>query len=174
MTAQYALLGLLESGPRHGYELKRAYDTWFNDVRPIRYSQVYATLARCERDGLVRLAGEEPGRGPDRKRYAITDDGAATLDQWLRQPEAPQPPTQGALFLKIVLSMLSQRPTRDLVEAQRHRHLDRMRELIDAKAEATEPETSVLDYLLFHIEADLRWLDHTAERLARTPSRSDG
>ena len=71
-TAELLVLAQLESRPRHGYELKRDYDSLFARSRPVKFGQIYSTLGRLERDGLIDLAAEERGQGPDRKRYAIT------------------------------------------------------------------------------------------------------
>ena len=82
MSIGQTFLGLLESQPRHGYDLKRAYDERFGHDRPLHYGQVYSTLARLLKNGLVEVDGVEPGEGPERKRYAITDvrgDRRATL-----------------------------------------------------------------------------------------------
>jgi DNA-binding PadR family transcriptional regulator len=68
MTVPYALLGLLEREPSHGYDLKRDYDTYFGRGKPLPFGQVYATLARLARDGKVIAGDAEPGAGPDRKR----------------------------------------------------------------------------------------------------------
>ena len=70
-----ALLGLLDREPSHGYELKRDYDTYFGRGRPLPFGQVYATLARLARDGKAIAGVVEPGAGPDRKRYTITETG---------------------------------------------------------------------------------------------------
>ena len=70
-----ALLGLLDREPSHGYDLKRDYDTYFGRGRPLPYGQVYATLARLARDGKAVAGEAEPGAGPDRKRYTITETG---------------------------------------------------------------------------------------------------
>src|SRR4051794_14362235 len=100
MTVQHALLGLLEPSPRHGYELKREYDDLFAHRRPVRFGQVYSTLARLVRDGRAVLVGEEAGHGPDRKRYAITPAGVDELEHWLTEPEEPEPFLGGELFAK--------------------------------------------------------------------------
>src|ERR1039457_7053988 len=88
MSVPLTLLGLLEREPSHGYDLKRDYDAYFGRGKPLPFGQVYATLARLSRDGKV-LAGEtEPGSGPDRKRYAITDLGVSEVEAWLTGPGA--------------------------------------------------------------------------------------
>ena len=75
MTVPLTLLSLLEREPSHGYDLKRDYDAYFGRGKPLPFGQVYATLARLARDGKVLAADTEPGAGPDRKRYVITDQG---------------------------------------------------------------------------------------------------
>jgi DNA-binding PadR family transcriptional regulator len=155
----------MEGIPRHGYDLKRSYDELFAEMRPLRFSQIYATLARLERDGLVELVEGENGLGPERKTYAITDDGVTDLEQWFAEPEPAQSPIDSTLFLKVTMALLSGRPARKIIERQRSLHNARMRELTKAKATATDAEAALLDYALFHLEADLRWMDHTALRL---------
>lgn len=165
MSVPHALLGLLEDGPRYGYELKREYDERFGRGRPLAFGQVYATLARLLRNGLVEVEGVEAGAGPDRKRYAITDLGVTDLDEWLSEPEPPAPHLQTVLFTKVALALLSGRPATALLDVQRRAHLARMRELTALKADGDLAATLIADYGLFHLEADLRWLELTAARL---------
>ena len=101
MNVPGALLGLLEPEPSHGYELKHAYDRYFGSGRQLPYGQVYATLARLERDGRVKAGGTESGGGPERKLYAITDAGVTALESWLGEPERPEPHLQAVLFAKV-------------------------------------------------------------------------
>ena len=100
MTVSYALLGLLEEADRHGYDLKQSYDRRFGASRPLRFGQVYRTLAQLERDGLIMIAGVEAGAGPERKRYSITAEGATDLERWIYEPEDPQPQMQTIMFTK--------------------------------------------------------------------------
>ena len=165
MSVQHALLGFMEATPRHGYDLKRSYDSLFAAMRPLRFGQIYATLSRLERDGLVELAETAPGLGPDRKTYAITADGVTDLERWYSEPEPAQSPIDSALFLKVTLALLSGRDAGQIIEAQREMHSGRMRELTRAKSDADEHMRVLLDFALFHLEADLRWMDHTAQRL---------
>ena len=165
MTVSYALLGLLEGSTRHGYDLKQSYDRRFGAAKPIRFGQVYRTLAQLERDGRVASAGVEAGAGPDRKRDSITPEGVTDLDAWLGEPEEPQPQLQTVLFTKVVLALLSGQPAEAFLEAQRQRHLGVMRELTAARRGASLRDGMLVDYQLFHIEADLRWIDHAAGRL---------
>ncbi len=161
------LLGLLEAGPRHGYDLKQRYDRLFGRRRPLKFGQVYATLSRLARDGLVRMEAVERGEGPDRKRYGITDEGVADLDRWLREALQPSPGLHDELFTKVVLAVASDRDVEVLLDAQRSTHLQRMRELTTAKREGDLLDVLSADRDLFHLEADLRWIDLTTARLDR-------
>lgn len=76
MSIGHTLPGLLESGPRHGYDLKRAFDERFGHDRPLHYGQVHSTMSRLLKNGLVEVDGVEAAGGPERKRYAITEAGA--------------------------------------------------------------------------------------------------
>jgi DNA-binding PadR family transcriptional regulator len=165
VSVSYALLGLLEQTTRHGYDLKQSYDRRFGGSRPVRFGQVYRTLAQLVRDGRVEIVAVEPGAGPDRKRYAITAEGVTDLEQWLAEPQDPEPQLQTVLFTKVVLALLSGRPAEQFLDAQRDRHLAVMRELTARRRTAPLQDSLLADYQLFHIEADLRWMEHAAGRL---------
>ncbi|SHE50823.1 PadR family transcriptional regulator [Streptoalloteichus hindustanus] len=165
MSIGHTLLGLLEGGPRHGYDLKRAYDERFGQDRPLHYGQVYSTLSRLLRNGLVEVEGVEPGGGPERKRYAITDAGITDVEQWLGTPENPEPYLHNTLYAKVVLALMSGRAATEVLDSQRSAHLRLMRELTRRKAGGDLADQLVCDHALFHLEADLRWLELTAARL---------
>ncbi len=159
------LLGLLEREPSHGYELKRDYDAFFGRDRQLPFGQVYATLSRLARDGKVTAGASEPGAGPDRKRYAITEQGAADVEAWLAEPVEPEPHLQSVLFAKVTLALLLDRPAERYLDLQRAAHLQRMRELTELRRTAGVVDALLADHGLFHLEADLRWIDVTAARL---------
>jgi DNA-binding PadR family transcriptional regulator len=165
MSIGHTLLGLLESGPRHGYDLKRAFDERFGHDRPLHYGQVYSTMARLLKNGLVEVDGIEPGGGPERKRYAITESGITDVERWLAEPEKPEPYLQSTLYTKVVLALLTGRRAEDLLDAQRSEHLRLMRELTRRKQSGDLADQLICDHALFHLEADLRWLELTAARL---------
>ncbi|MEV0275515.1 PadR family transcriptional regulator [Streptomyces sp. NPDC050610] len=167
MSIGLTLLGLLESGPRHGYDLKRAFDERFGQSRPLHYGQVYSTMSRLLKNGLVEVDGIEHGSGPDRKRYAITEAGVTDVAQWLSQPEAPEPYLQSTLYTKVVLALLTGRDANDLLDVQRSEHLRLMRELTQQKRTGELVDQLICDHALFHLEADLRWLELTAARLGQ-------
>jgi DNA-binding PadR family transcriptional regulator len=160
-----ALLGLLDREPSHGYELKRDYDTYLSPGRALPFGQVYATLARLARDGKVTAGDVEPGAGPERKRYFITAEGKSEVEIWLAEPLPPEPHLQTELFVKVALSLMLGRPAEEYLDLQRAAHLQRMRELTDLKGRGNLVETLLADHSLFHLEADLRWIDLTAARL---------
>ena len=165
MSVPLTLLGLLEREPSHGYDLKRDYDTWFGRGKPLPYGQVYATLSRLARDGKAIAGPAEPGEGPDRKRYVITEAGVADVEHWLSEPAPPEPHLQTVLFAKVVLALMLDRPAARYLDVQRAAHLQRMRELTGLKQRSEVVDTLLADYGLYHLEADLRWIDHTATRL---------
>jgi DNA-binding PadR family transcriptional regulator len=165
MSIGRTLLGLLESGPRHGYDLKRAFDDTFGCDRPLHYGQVYATMSRLLKNGLVEVDGIEAGAGPERKRYAITEAGVTDVEQWLGQPENPEPYLQSTLYTKVVLALLTGRSAAGLLDTQRHEHLRLMRELTERKRHGDLADQLICDHALFHLDADLRWLELTAARL---------
>jgi DNA-binding PadR family transcriptional regulator len=165
MSVPLTLLGLLEREPSHGYELKRDYDTYFGRGKPLPFGQVYATLGRLARDGKVVAGETETGAGPDRKRYVITETGVTEFETWLAEPAEPEPHLQTVLFAKVVLALMLGRPAERYLDAQRATHLRRMRELTELKREGNLVDALLADHGLFHLEADLRWIDLTAARL---------
>jgi DNA-binding PadR family transcriptional regulator len=174
MTVPIALLGLLEREPSHGYDLKREYDAYFGRDKPLPFGQVYSTLARLTRDGKVLAAESEPGAGPERKRYVITERGVSDLETWLAEPVAPEPHLQAVLFEKVVLALMSGRPAQQYLDAQRAAHLQRMRELTQRRRKGDVADALLADYGLFHLEADLRWIDTTAARLGALAKEVSG
>jgi DNA-binding PadR family transcriptional regulator len=165
MSVPLTLLGLLEREPSYGYELKRDYDAYFGRGRPLPFGQVYATLGRLARDGKVAAADSQPGAGPDRKRYAITELGVRDVEAWLAEPVEAEPHLQTVLFAKVVLSLMLGRPAERYLDSQRAAHLQRMRELTEVKRTGSLVDALLADHGLFHLEADLRWIDVTTARL---------
>ncbi len=165
MSVPVTLLGLLERRPSHGYDLKRDYDTYFGRGKQLPYGQVYATLGRLARDGKVTAGEAEPGAGPDRKRYAVTDLGVTEVETWLADPVEPEPHLQTVLFAKVTLALMLGKPAESYLDAQRAAHIRRMRELTELKRTGPLIDVLLADHALFHLEADLRWIDLTSARL---------
>ncbi|MFI5981642.1 PadR family transcriptional regulator [Streptomyces sp. NPDC098789] len=165
MSIGHTLLGLLEAGPRDGYDLKRAFDEKFGQGRPLAYGEVHATMTRLLENGLVEVDGVESGDGPERKRYTITDAGITDVEVWLGSPEKPESYLQSTLYAKVVLALLTGRSAEQLLDTQRAEHLRTMRLLTNRKRKGDLAAQLICDHALFHLEADLRWLELTAARL---------
>jgi DNA-binding PadR family transcriptional regulator len=170
MSTPHVLLGLLAGGPRHGYDLKRAHDERMPRSKPLAFGQVYATLGRLERDGLVEQSGNDRDGGPDRTSFAITGTGRAQLDEWLTAVEPPAPYVASTLFSKVVVGLLAADAdrARDYLTRQRAAHTARLRELTAAKADpsASVGDVVAADFAIAHLDADLRWLHTTLLRVA--------
>ncbi|HUJ05867.1 MAG TPA: PadR family transcriptional regulator [Streptosporangiaceae bacterium] len=165
MSVPLTLLGLLEREPSHGYDLKRDYDMYFGRGKPLRYSQVYATLSRLARDGKAIAGPAEHGAGPERRRYLITEAGIEDVERWLSEPAPPEADLNSELFAKVVLAVLLDRPAGRYLDLQRAAHLQRMRELTELKLAGEPLDLLLADHIIYRLEADLRWIDHTAARL---------
>ncbi|TDC70194.1 PadR family transcriptional regulator [Micromonospora sp. KC606] len=165
MSVPITLLGLLEREPSHGYDLKRDYDTFFSRGKPLPFGQVYSTLGRLVRDGKIVVGEVEPGVGPERKRYVITERGATEVEAWLTEPVDAEPNLQSVLFTKVVLALMLDRPAEEYLDSQRATHLRRMTELTEIKRQGNLVDTMLADHGLFHLEADLHWIDTTVARL---------
>jgi DNA-binding PadR family transcriptional regulator len=165
VSVPLTLLGLLERGPSHGYDLKRDYDAYFGRGKPLRYSQVYATLSRLARDGKAAAGPVEQGAGPERRRYVITEAGIADVERWLAEPAPPEPDLHSELFAKVVLALMLGRPADSYLDIQRAAHLQRMRDLTQLKRDGDPLDVILADHIIYRLEADLRWIDHTAARL---------
>jgi DNA-binding PadR family transcriptional regulator len=170
MAFGHALLGLLEEGPQHGYELKHRYDANFPGARPLPFGQVYATLARLHRDGLVDIAAVESGAGPDRKLYVITPAGVTDLERWIDEP-TPVGLVRSELLSRVVVALISGRNPDAVLDTQRAEHLSRMREVTERRRTADLVGAMACDFELFHLEADVKWIEHSARRLDSTRSR---
>ena len=165
MSVPLTLLGLLDREPSHGYNLKNDYDAYFSRGKPLPFGQVYATLGRLARDGKVMGGQSEPGGGPDRKRYAITTVGKSEVEAWLAEPVEAEPHLQTVLFTKVVLALMLGRDAESYLEVQRAAHMRRMRELTEIKRTGALVDALLADHGMFHLEADLRWIEITSARL---------
>ena len=169
VSTSYVLLGLLTTGPHHGYELKHAHDSALPQAKPLGFGQVYATLGRLERDGLVVKAGSEQDGGPERTTFALTEPGRAALTSWLAEVEPAAPHVASTLLAKVVVALLTAGETaaRDYLIRQRQTHTERMRELTRVKSDpnASVGDVVAADFALVHLDADLRWLETTLGRV---------
>jgi len=172
-------LALLLSGPRHGYDIKRAHDAWFPAERPLAFGQVYATLGRLVRDGHAEVVGTQSEGGPERTVYAITGSGRERLLTWLDEPAPPAGTAGEEIIRKTVVALHATTSGADaerVLSGQRAAHLRRMRQLQRRAHEQADGGVDLAVRLadrhaLLHLDADLRWLEEAAEALrAQLPS----
>ena len=163
MAVREGLLALLDERPSHGYQLKTSFEAATGGVWPLNVGQVYQTLERLERDGLV-ASDEREGQ----RSYALTDDGVAELGAWWDADPGDEPPRRDELMLKVLLAAASDDRDHALavIAAQRDAVMALLQRRRRAKPPATLAEGMVTDALVVRAEADLRWLDLCEERLA--------
>lgn len=169
MSIRQGILAMLADGPRHGYQLRVDFEERTGSTWPLNIGQVYTTLSRLERDGLVvALDGEDDTH----KRYALTDRGRAELAAWFSTPVHREDRPRDELAIK--LAMAAELPDTDLHAVVQAQRTDTMRALQDyTRLRRATDDTDdlswpiVLDSLIFATEAEVRWLDATEERLTR-------
>src|SRR5437868_2690224 len=102
MSVKHALLALLSEGPKYGLQLREEFESGTGEVWPLNVGQVYTTLQRLERDGLV--ASDGVGEGPQ-KSYRITAEGTTELGTWLRTPPDLSSPPRDELVIKVLVAI---------------------------------------------------------------------
>ena len=166
MAIGESVLAVLRQGPAHGYDVKREHDLWFPDTRPLAYGQVYATLARLERDALVEVLETRSGGGPERTVYALTATGEQRLAAWLADPAPVAATAVDEIVRKTVAALRTGDDPAPFLALQRAAHLGRMRELMTGGTPAADPAARLArDHLIAHLDADLRWLDLAVDRV---------
>jgi DNA-binding PadR family transcriptional regulator len=171
MSVPHALLALLGDGPKYGLRLQNEFESRTGEVWPLNVGQVYTTLQRLERDGLVEATGEGER---SQKQYRITPAGAHELADWLRTPPELVPPPRDELVIKVLVAL--QVPGIDIHEIlQVHRRhvIEAMQRYTRIKAEVAvedAPLALVADAELFRLEGIVRWLDAADVRLKQPPS----
>ena len=167
MSVRHALLALLSEGPRYGLQLRQEFEARTGEVWPLNVGQVYTTLQRLERDGLVESDGEE---GPQ-KKFRITSGGAQELQAWLRTPPDLTSPPRDELVIKVLVAL--QVPgvdVHDVLQVHRRYVVELMQQWTRLKEEAAEHDMAfalVVDAELFRLESVVRWLDAADGRLRR-------
>lgn len=174
MSIKHGLLALLEREPMYGYQLKNEFEASTGSTWPLNIGQVYTTLSRLERDGLVEPAGELDEDG--RVIYRLTDAGHTELTGWFGTPVAANDRPRDELAIKVSLALTTPGVNvHQVVQSQRTATIRHLQELTRLKADANEQNDTawllVLDAMIFRAEAEVRWLDHSETRLARSRSR---
>lgn len=174
MAVREGLLALLSERPSLGYQLKTGFETATGGVWPLNVGQVYSTLDRLERDGLVEATEREGQRS-----YRITADGVAELGAWWEAVPGEEPPQRDELMLKVLmavsrgrghaLEVIGQQRTAVMSLLQRHRRALRS----PGRRSTSLSRQLVAEALVARAEADLRWLDRCEERLLREGDEGD-
>jgi DNA-binding PadR family transcriptional regulator len=171
MSVPHALLALLSDGPKYGLRLQSEFESRTGEAWPLNVGQVYTTLQRLERDGLVETDDEEPERA--RKRYRITLNGSQALADWLRTPPDLVPPPRDELVIKVLVALqVPGTEVHDILQVHRRHVIEAMQRYTQIKAAAGEDDVAialVADAELFRLEAIVRWLDAADIRLKQLP-----
>ncbi|MGH8972401.1 MAG: PadR family transcriptional regulator [Acidimicrobiia bacterium] len=169
MSVRHALLALLSEGPKYGLQLRHEFEARTGEVWPLNVGQVYTTLQRLERDGLVESDDTEP-EGPQ-KGFRITSAGQSELIGWLRTPPDIDVPPRDELVIKVLVALTV--PGVDvagLLQVHRRHLVEGMQRYTRLKQDAREDDVSlalVADAEIFRLEALVRWIDAADVRLAR-------
>ncbi len=172
MSVRYAILGLLAQKPRHGYELRAAFEAvvggdenW--EVKP---AQIYTTLERLEEAGLVKRSSDlGEGDEPSRRVYAVTRSGRDALAEWFANGVTPEH-QRDEFFVKLMIGLASgEANPRKIIQTQRS-HLYQELHSATALRDSYDKKSAIaqillLDKVTMHLEADLRWLDMAEMRL---------
>lgn len=177
MSIKHAILGLLAERPLHGYELKAAYEGELVPRTQLNIGQVYTTLERLTRDGLVAHEVVSQTERPDKKVYALTKDGRRALRDWLALPSPLDLDLRNETYLKLVLARrLEEGDPQRVLLVERQACFARLHEVTQARAAAGAERASLqtvllLDLAVLRLEAFLKWLDHCEEILKKESKR---
>jgi len=177
MSVRQSLLAILDQGPCYGYQLRTEFDRRTGSTWPLNVGQIYNTLDRLERDGLV-TKGDVDAQG--HVYWQITDAGTAEVRDWWGSPVERSAGSRDELAIKLaVAATLPGVDVAGVIQSQRTASTARLTSLRAADAADPEPKSAeqlvralVTDALVFSVDAELRWLDHIEQRLAKHPAHS--
>lgn len=177
MSVRQSLLAILDQGPCYGYQLRAEFDRRTGSTWPLNVGQIYNTLDRLERDGLVEK-GEVDEQG--HVYWQITEAGSTDVRTWLTSPVERTQGTRDELAIKLaVASTLPGVDVTEVIQTQRHASLKQLQTLNRAKYAGANPDgpeelawSLVVDSMIFAAEAEVRWLDHTEQRLTLHPQHA--
>ena len=171
MSVRHALLALLSDGPKYGLQLREEFEANTGQVWPLNVGQVYTTLQRLERDGLVSAVDSESGDPGPQKAYRITEAGSAELAQWLRVPPDLSTPPRDDLVMKVLIAVrVPGTDVSEIIQAHRRYLIQLMQEWTRLKEDDNGRDVAfslVVDSELFRIDSVVRWLDAAEARLRR-------
>jgi DNA-binding PadR family transcriptional regulator len=177
MSVRQSLLAILDQGPCYGYQLRAEFDRRTGSTWPLNVGQIYNTLERLDRDGLVEK-GDTDDQG--HVYWQITDAGRTEVRTWLGSPVTRSGGTRDELAIKLaVAATLPGVDVAQVIQTQRRASLAQLQELNRAKYAGVDPDgpeelawSLVVDSMIFSAEAEVRWLDHTEQRLALHPQHA--
>jgi DNA-binding PadR family transcriptional regulator len=179
MSIRHALLALLSEGPKYGLQLRQEFEARTGEVWPLNVGQVYTTLQRLERDGLV--ASDDPVEDGPQKGFRITPEGEEELARWLRTPPDLSSPPRDELVIKVLIALrLPGVDVHEVVQAHRRYLVQLMQEWTRLKEYAADRDMEfalVVDAELFRLDSVIRWLDSADGRIKRAalePAVPDG
>ena len=171
MSVRHALLALLSDGPKYGLQLREEFEANTGQVWPLNVGQVYTTLQRLERDGLVAAADPVPGDAGPQKAYGITAAGSAELAEWLRVPPDLSTPPRDDLVMKVLIAVrVPGTDVSEVIQVHRRYLIQLMQEWTRLKEDDNGRDVAfslVVDSELFRIDSVVRWLDAAEARLRR-------
>jgi DNA-binding PadR family transcriptional regulator len=171
VSVPHALLALLSGGPKYGLRLQNEFEARTGEMWPLNVGQVYTTLQRLERDGLVET--DDGGAERSRKRFRITAEGARELADWLRTPPELVPPPRDELVIKVLVALqVAGTDVPEILQVHRRHVIEVMQGYTQIKATAGEDDLAlalVADAELFRLEAIVHWLDAADVRLKQLP-----
>jgi DNA-binding PadR family transcriptional regulator len=169
MSVPHALLALLSEGPKYGLQLREEFEARTGEVWPLNVGQVYTTLQRLERDGLVE--SDDAGEDGPRKGYRITAGGEAELAGWLHEPPDLSSPPRDELVMKVLVAMRAPGvDVQEVIQAHRRYLVELMQQWTQIKEDEADFDLGlalVVDAELFRLDAVVRWLDAVEGRLKR-------
>jgi DNA-binding PadR family transcriptional regulator len=171
MSVPHALLALLSEEPKYGLQLREEFEARTGEVWPLNVGQVYKTLQRLERDGLVESDGGEDG---PQKRFRITADGLAEFATWLRTPPDLTSPPRDELVMKVlVAARVPGTDAHEVIQAHRLYLVELMQQWTRLKEGEARNDLGLalaVDAELLRLDAVIRWLDAADARLKRAAS----
>lgn len=167
MSVRHSLLALLHQEPSYGLRLKEDFESWTGEVWPLNVGQVYTTLQRLERDGLVVADGAEDAH---QRYYELSEAGREELRSWLLRPGDVSVPPRDELVMKVLMALVVRGvDPASVIDAHRRSLMEQMQVFTRTKASLGDEDAAgvmVLDAQIFRIEASVRWLDQCEARLA--------
>ena len=174
MSVRHALLALLSEGPKYGLQLRQEFESGTGEIWPLNIGQVYTTLQRLERDGLIE--SDEPEREGPQKGFRLTESGSAELSAWLTTPPDMTSPPRDELVIKVLSALrVPGVNVHNVIQVHRRYLVELMQQWTRLKEDEADFDLQfalVVDAELFRLDAVVRWLDTADGRLKRAALES--